>query len=83
MFLPIGRIGVFSFVIISVKIHEYYLPWSKLIHIGYPCNRTISLKKVRVSKQTLLYLLQGGPQLEQRFESYYNYCNLFNYILSE
>lgn len=21
--------------------------------------------------------------MEQRFESYYNYCNLFNYILSE
>jgi translation initiation factor 3 subunit L len=26
--------------------------------------------------------VQGGPTLEQRFESYYNYCNLFNYILS-
>jgi translation initiation factor 3 subunit L len=24
----------------------------------------------------------GGPTIEQRFESYYNYCNLFNYILS-
>ncbi|GAB1299575.1 Eukaryotic translation initiation factor 3 subunit L [Apodemus speciosus] len=24
----------------------------------------------------------GGPSLEQRFESYYNYCNLFNYILN-
>ncbi|PIO29232.1 hypothetical protein AB205_0196050 [Aquarana catesbeiana] len=24
----------------------------------------------------------GGPTLEQRFESYYNYCNLFNYILN-
>ena len=24
----------------------------------------------------------GGPTLDQRFESYYNYCNLFNYILS-
>lgn len=30
-----------------------------------------------------LFSLQGGPSLEQRFESYYNYCNLFNYILSE
>ena len=29
------------------------------------------------------FVLKGGPQLEQRFESYYNYCNLFNYILSE
>ncbi|KAJ7399867.1 Eukaryotic translation initiation factor 3 subunit L [Pitangus sulphuratus] len=27
--------------------------------------------------------VSGGPTLEQRFESYYNYCNLFNYILSE
>ena len=24
----------------------------------------------------------GGPTIEQRFESYFNYCNLFNYILS-
>ncbi|KAL3877920.1 hypothetical protein ACJMK2_035561 [Sinanodonta woodiana] len=24
----------------------------------------------------------SGPTLEQRFESYYNYCNLFNYILN-
>ncbi|XP_002736781.1 eukaryotic translation initiation factor 3 subunit L [Saccoglossus kowalevskii] len=24
----------------------------------------------------------GGPTQEQRFESYYNYCNLFNYILN-
>ncbi|PNI48998.1 EIF3L isoform 14, partial [Pan troglodytes] len=23
--------------------------------------------------------VSGGPSLEQRFESYYNYCNLFNY----
>uniref|UniRef100_H2ZZ48 Eukaryotic translation initiation factor 3 subunit L n=1 Tax=Latimeria chalumnae TaxID=7897 RepID=H2ZZ48_LATCH len=28
------------------------------------------------------FLFQGGPTLEQRFESYYNYCNLFNYILN-
>ncbi|XP_078692228.1 eukaryotic translation initiation factor 3 subunit L-like [Branchiostoma floridae x Branchiostoma belcheri] len=27
--------------------------------------------------------VQGGPNLEQRFESYYNYCNLFNYILNQ
>merc|ERR1712117_769854 len=26
--------------------------------------------------------VQGGPTVEQRFESYYNYCKLFNYILS-
>lgn len=26
--------------------------------------------------------VQSGPSLEQRFESYYNYCNLFNYILN-
>ncbi|XP_034259212.1 eukaryotic translation initiation factor 3 subunit L isoform X2 [Pantherophis guttatus] len=26
--------------------------------------------------------VSGGPTLEQRFESYYNYCNLFNYILN-
>ena len=26
--------------------------------------------------------VQGGPTLNHRFESYYNYCNLFNYILS-
>ncbi|XP_073498920.1 eukaryotic translation initiation factor 3 subunit L-like [Phyllobates terribilis] len=26
--------------------------------------------------------VRGGPTLEQRFESYYNYCNLFNYILN-
>ncbi|XP_071813636.1 eukaryotic translation initiation factor 3 subunit L-like isoform X2 [Apostichopus japonicus] len=25
---------------------------------------------------------QSGPSQEQRFESYYNYCNFFNYILS-
>lgn len=24
----------------------------------------------------------SGPSLEQQFESYYNYCNLFNYILN-
>jgi len=24
----------------------------------------------------------GGPTIDQRFDSYYNYCNLFNYILS-
>ncbi|XP_064594734.1 eukaryotic translation initiation factor 3 subunit L-like [Liolophura sinensis] len=24
----------------------------------------------------------GGPTQDQRFESYYNYCNLFNYILN-
>lgn len=24
----------------------------------------------------------GGPTIDHRFESYYNYCNLFNYILS-
>merc|ERR1719230_23163 len=26
--------------------------------------------------------VQGGPTVEQRFDSYYNYCKLFNYILS-
>lgn len=26
--------------------------------------------------------VSGGPTLEQRFESYFNYCSLFNYILS-
>ncbi|XP_044296946.1 eukaryotic translation initiation factor 3 subunit L [Varanus komodoensis] len=26
--------------------------------------------------------VSGGPSLEQRFDSYYNYCNLFNYILN-
>lgn len=26
--------------------------------------------------------VQGGPSILQRFESYHNYCNLFNYILS-
>ncbi|XP_061766716.1 eukaryotic translation initiation factor 3 subunit L [Nerophis ophidion] len=26
--------------------------------------------------------VSGGPTLRQRFESYYNYCNLFNYILN-
>jgi len=26
--------------------------------------------------------VQGGPSIEQRFESYQNYCDLFNYILS-
>jgi translation initiation factor 3 subunit L len=26
--------------------------------------------------------IQGGPTIEQRFDSYFNYCNLFNYILS-
>ena len=30
----------------------------------------------------LKYASQGGPTIEQRFESYYNYCKLFNYILS-
>jgi hypothetical protein len=24
----------------------------------------------------------GGPTIDQRFESYYNYCQIFNYILS-
>ncbi|XP_071797588.1 eukaryotic translation initiation factor 3 subunit L-like [Asterias amurensis] len=26
--------------------------------------------------------VQNGPSQEQRFESYYNYCNLFNFILN-
>jgi len=26
--------------------------------------------------------VQSGPTLDQRFESYYNYCSLFNYILN-
>merc|ERR1712241_1059898 len=26
--------------------------------------------------------VQGGPTVHQRFDSYYNYCKLFNYILS-
>ena len=26
--------------------------------------------------------VQGGPTLEQRFDSYFNYCDLFNYILA-
>jgi len=26
--------------------------------------------------------VSGGPSVEQRFDSYYNYCKLFNYILS-
>jgi len=26
--------------------------------------------------------VQRGPTIEQRFESYFNYCNLFNYILN-
>jgi translation initiation factor 3 subunit L len=26
--------------------------------------------------------VQSGPTVDQRFESYFNYCNLFNYILS-
>lgn len=26
--------------------------------------------------------VQSGPSLDQRFDSYYNYCNLFNYILN-
>ena len=26
--------------------------------------------------------VQGGPSIEQRFESYQNYCDLFNYVLS-
>jgi len=26
--------------------------------------------------------IREGPTLEQRFESYYNYCNLFNYVLN-
>lgn len=26
--------------------------------------------------------VQGGPTIEQRFDSYYSYCGLFNYILS-
>ena len=29
-----------------------------------------------------MHFFQGGPTIEQRFESYYNYCKLFNYILS-
>lgn len=37
------------------------------------------------TKKRVFYFLdhQGGPTLDQRFESYYNYCNLFNYILSK
>ena len=29
------------------------------------------------------HIFQDGPTLEQRFESYQNYCSLFNYILSK
>ena len=32
---------------------------------------------------TLNVFVQGGPTIDQRFESYYNYCSLFNYILSK
>lgn len=27
--------------------------------------------------------IQGGPTLEQRFNSFYNYCDLFNYIIGK
>jgi len=27
--------------------------------------------------------IREGPTMEQRFDSYYNYCNLFNYILNQ
>ncbi|XP_041473105.1 eukaryotic translation initiation factor 3 subunit L-like [Lytechinus variegatus] len=30
----------------------------------------------------ILARTQSGPDQQQRFESYYNYCNLFNYILN-
>ena len=31
----------------------------------------------------IFYAFKGGPTIEQRFDSYYSYCGLFNYILSE
>ena len=30
----------------------------------------------------LIFRVQGGPTVEQRMNSYYNYCQIFNYILS-
>lgn len=44
---------------------------------------TSNTLKLMICVLMSLLSLQGGPSLEQRFESYYNYCNLFNYILSE
>lgn len=41
------------------------------------------VKSADVVKNVICSNNQGGPTLDQRFESYYNYCNLFNYILSK
>lgn len=48
------------------------------------CEYSFSLSLMwRAVNNEAFSLVQGGPTLDQRFESYYNYCNLFNYILSE
>lgn len=58
----------------------------------WPCADTISPIVQEDQRFLILYRelyfrhiyarIREGPTLEQRFDSYYNYCNLFNYILN-
>ncbi len=40
------------------------------------------MKSLSLYHQSLCSRVPGGPTIDQRFESYYNYCQIFNYILS-
>ena len=59
-------------------------PWPEAEDIGgYVADDPIFLNLYRELYFRHIYArVQGGPTVEQRFESYYNYCKLFNYILS-
>ncbi|XP_069765927.1 eukaryotic translation initiation factor 3 subunit L isoform X2 [Narcine bancroftii] len=59
-------------------------PWPEAEAIASICrNDAVSLILYKELYYRHIYAkVSGGPTLEQRFESYYNYCNLFNYILN-
>jgi translation initiation factor 3 subunit L len=59
-------------------------PWPEAEDIaGYVADDPIFLNLYRELYFRHIYArVQGGPTVEQRFETYYNYCKLFNYILS-
>jgi translation initiation factor 3 subunit L len=59
-------------------------PWPEAEDIaGYVADDPIFLNLYRELYFRHIYArVQGGPTVEQRFESYYNYCKLFNYNLS-
>ncbi|XP_035256394.1 eukaryotic translation initiation factor 3 subunit L isoform X1 [Anguilla anguilla] len=46
------------------------------------CNAVFLILYKELYYRHIYAKVSGGPTLDQRFESYYNYCNLFNYILN-